>query len=183
MKRTNAKGGFTLIELLVVIAIIGILSSIVLVSLNTARSKGKDSHIIADVSGMRTGLESASNGANYNGFFVLTATAGAPTLTDTNMTTTYGDAVSYGPTGYVTNPLGTAVWTGTAVAYNAAYPITIATDVTPPLLSAGWGATGATKYAIRGRLSTGVYFCLDSTGKADSAEAPLASGSFGTTCL
>ncbi len=66
MKRQK---GFTLIELLVVIAIIGILATIVLVSLNSARNKANDVAIKAGVEQVRAQAELFydTNSSSYAG--------------------------------------------------------------------------------------------------------------------
>jgi len=53
----HGERGFTLIELLVVIAIIGILSSVVLASLNGARVKGRDARRLSDLKQIQIALE------------------------------------------------------------------------------------------------------------------------------
>ena len=77
MNNSKFKKGFTLIELLVVISIIGLLSSVVLASLNTAREKARDARRKSDLNQIRTALLlyfdkydnwiQTGSGAGYNG--------------------------------------------------------------------------------------------------------------------
>ena len=149
--KTNRKGGFTLIELLVVIAIIGILSSIVLVSLNSARKKGTDTRVISDVQESRTQLESDFTTV-YTDLYIAAANTTTAALSSTvgagitNLASLSTDAANEGGLVYIEG-------TSNGNAGTAATPNVIA-------------------YAIYGELTSNpsAYFCIDSTGKADQSE-------------
>ncbi len=57
MKKISKNNGFTLIELLMVVAIIGLLSSLVLISIDTARAKSRDTSRVQAIKQIQNALQ------------------------------------------------------------------------------------------------------------------------------
>jgi len=75
----KSKKAFTLIELLVVIAIIGLLSTLSVIALNSARAKARDAKRISDVKQMQVALEMYYNDMAA---YPTAATGGEPIASD-----------------------------------------------------------------------------------------------------
>lgn len=94
MKKT--KKGFTLIELLVVIGIIGLLASLAIVSLNSARAKSRDAVRLSNMQRIVTSLEQFYDAKGH----YPSAVASTGTATDT--ATGLGFSQNLAPTGFYT---------------------------------------------------------------------------------
>lgn len=91
----KAETGFTLIELLVVIAIIGILSSVVLASLNSARQKSRDARRLADLQQIKLAAELHFDSVNE---YPQTIAALAPEyIANEPLDPSTGDSYAYEP--------------------------------------------------------------------------------------
>jgi len=155
--------GFTLIELLVVIAIIGILASVVLVSLNSARQKGSTARIQEETAQVRTQLESDYSNGVYPDLtgaasHIDTITAGQPGTA--NLTSETADIVAQNA-GSLGNTNGMIIY------------------------SSATTAVAPSDYAIFSRAvgtNTG-YFCIDNTGKTVVNAAAGAIPAYSPTCI
>jgi type IV pilus assembly protein PilA len=154
--------GFTLIELLVVIAIIGVLSSVVLASLNTARGKGADSSIKANLANARAQAELfyADNGEVYSGTANVcssTATSGGTKSVQGFITAA---ASIYGYTTVAADFLSTKIGNTTTATCHGT----------------------ATRWAAEVPLKTGGMWCVDSDGTSKYNAGTGLGAASDTTC-
>lgn len=157
MKKNLFKRGFTLIELLVVIAIIGILASVVLASLNSARDKGSDAKIKSQLAGARTAAELFYDNQTPKSYGAAVAGTEAP-----------GSSIGAGCNSGMFASTELSEYTA-----NANYPANVSTN-------GKCTSVGGTSYVISAPMTTsGEFWCVDSSGhskqtaalQADSATA------------
>jgi prepilin-type N-terminal cleavage/methylation domain-containing protein len=145
--------GFTLIELLVVVAIIGILSSVVLASLNTARNKGADASIKANLSGTRAEAEIYYD--TVGSYINVCLSSSTNTIFDSVVAA----AAAYGSTVTATrDQIGS---------------VTVA-SCNDEAAGAGWAAQAP--------LKTGGFFCVDNSGAAIYSASSLLTATSDVLC-
>jgi prepilin-type N-terminal cleavage/methylation domain-containing protein len=152
----NSKG-FTLIELLVVIAIIGILSSVVLASLNTARLRGADGSIKSSLSNARSQAELFYDGTGGGTSYDAVCTAGTNNISAQVLgaARNLSAAVTVGTdaTAFAYSSSGAA---GSAVCHDSA---------------SGWAAI----VSLKNPTTASAGWCVDSTGAAKESTSLAAS--------
>ncbi len=168
-KNYIAHKGFTLIELLVVIAIIGVLSAIVLASLNTARSKGNDGAIKSNLDSVRT--QSVLFYDQNNGW----SSGGASTITAASPITAPTTAICNAAAGANVNVFNDpqivkAMQAADKAAGGNANPTANTQPNTLKVLCSTDGALSGAKptfWSITGPLTASSnWWCVDSTGNA-----------------
>ncbi|KND49165.1 MAG: hypothetical protein AB203_02090 [Parcubacteria bacterium C7867-008] len=152
--------GFTLIELLVVIAIIGILSSVVLASLNTARNKGVDAAVKTNLGEARGQAELFYDANNFH----YVGTAG--TVDDV--------CFSGASVGGVRGIYGSVSFAGTSSGGSPTVAMTGSpsspTEAACHADMTAWAASAPLRHQVN------MYYCVDSTGIATVTPNVLPAG-------
>lgn len=173
--------GFTLIELMVVISIIGMLSSVVLVSLNSARIKANNTKVIQTVQQLRNQIElGLRSDGKYGNLFGSSQSGGggyrlarqAEISSDTKLRPLIDSIMEVNGTTFPAGYGGSYVAGG---ACGESYLLNTPNDITNKLrifvdIQACVEASGtlpASSYAIYALMMPGNsgYFCLDSAGR------------------
>lgn len=151
MKMYSLKRGFTLIELLVVVAIIGILASVVLASLNSARGKGANAAVKSNLANIRSQAELVYNDSNPNSYNTVCNGPQDPNISAMIIAAHKASGAS----GAVVLVLATAQTSATTNCQ---------------AVSTQWAASSPLKTAEGAFL----YWCVDSTGASEGRVSPLA---------
>jgi len=155
----NKSSGFTLIELLVVIAIIGVLSSIVIASLNNAKLKTKDSVIKQEMEQLATTMALNMNDYGtycnlvYPGGWITTSGAGScdNLLSSGYFSGTYAQNI---------HDICQKIRDNSPAGGNGGYEVT--TNV-------GSGHSCSNAYSWTALLNDGNWYCAGSSGKSETS--------------